>query len=187
MGDPMERIAEFMEVSARTAPKAGGIDKIETRVLTGDELENLGDEMIKYGEESGKDKFDRDAENVRNSQAVLLVSLKNPGLCLLDCGACGYFNCKDFEIRSSKGTVDFDPEADEEEEPEFEGPNCAWRLIDLGIALGSAAKTAGIFNADNRIMYRVGVVAKRIDLIEGNVVVGVPVSASGKNIYFDRE
>ncbi len=183
----MKRIAEFMEVSARTAPKAGGIDNIETSILTGDELEDLADEMIKYGEETGKDNFDRDAENVRNSEALLLVSLKDPSLCLLDCGACGYFNCEDFEIRSTKGTVDFDPEADEEQEPEFEGPNCAWRLIDLGIALGSAVKTASMFNADNRIMYRVGVVAKQMDLIEGTVVAGIPISATGKNIYFDRD
>ncbi len=187
MSDPLERIIEFMEVSARTAPKAGGIDKIETEILTDEELEELADEMIKYGEETGKDNFDRDAENVRNSEGVLLISLKEPGLCLLDCGACGYFNCEDFQIRSSKGTVDFDPEADEEQEPEFEGPNCAWRLIDLGIALGSAVKTASMFNADNRIMYRVGVVAKEMELIEGNVIVGVPVSATGKSIYFDRD
>lgn len=182
----MKRIAGFMEVSARTAPKAGGIDEIETTVLEKEEIDKLADGMIKYGKESEKENFDRDAENVRNSEAVLLVALKEPSLAHLDCGACGYLKCKDFEIRSSKGTVDFDPEKEEEEEPEFDGPICAWKFIDLGIALGSAAKTASMFNADNRIMYRAGVAAKKTGLIEGKIVVGIPISAKGKNIYFDR-
>lgn len=171
MKEPMKRIAEFMEVSARTAPKAGGIDYVKTKVLSGDDLEKLADEMVEYGEKSGKDNFDRDGENIRESDALLLISLKDPGKVLLNCGACGYSKCEDLEKK---------------EGPEFDGPICAWRLLDLGIALGSAAKTASIFNADSRVMYRAGVVAKRMNLIEGEIVVGIPVSATGKSIYFDR-
>lgn len=171
MKDAMKRIAEFMEVSARTAPKAGGIDYVETRILNGEELENLADEMIKYGEISGKENFDRDGENVRESDALLLLSLNKPGSVLMNCGACGYSKCEDLEKK---------------EGPEFDGPLCAWRLLDLGIAVGSAAKTASIFNADSRIMYRVGVVARKMNLIDGEIVIGVPISATGKSIYFDR-
>ncbi|MDI3312576.1 MAG: DUF2148 domain-containing protein, partial [Thermoanaerobacterium sp.] len=69
---------------------------------------------------------------------------------------------------------------------EFDGPMCAWRLIDLGIAIGSAVKTASMLNVDNRIMYRIGISAKRLNLIDGEIVVGIPLSATGKNIYFDR-
>lgn len=58
--------------------------------------------------------------------------------------------------------------------------------MDLGIAMGSAVKTASILNVDNRIMYRIGVAAKRLNLIDGEIVVGIPISASGKSIYFDR-
>ncbi len=171
MEDAMRRIAEFMEVSARTAPKAGGIDYVETKILEDEKLEKLADEMIKYGEKTGKENFDRDAENVRDSGALLLVSLNDPGPVLMNCGACGYSKCEDLERK---------------EGPEFEGPVCAWRLVDLGIALGSAAKTASIFNADSRIMYRVGVVARELDLIDGEIVIGIPISATGKSIYFDR-
>jgi len=39
---------------------------------------------------------------------------------------------------------------------------------------------------DNRIMYRIGVVARKMKLIEGDVVLGIPLSATGKNIFFDR-
>jgi len=53
--------------------------------------------------------------------------------------------------------------------------------------LGSAVKTASILNIDNRIMYRVGTAALKCDLLpEATVVMGIPISAKGKNIYFDR-
>jgi uncharacterized ferredoxin-like protein len=45
---------------------------------------------------------------------------------------------------------------------------------------------AGLMNADNRIMYRAGVVAREIGLIEADFVMGIPLSATGKNIFFDR-
>jgi uncharacterized ferredoxin-like protein len=71
-------------------------------------------------------------------------------------------------------------------EGEFRGPQCAYRLLDMGIALGSAAKTAGLLNADNRIMYRAGVVAREMGLVDADYVMGIPISATGKSIFFDR-
>ncbi len=185
MSNPLRAIAEFMEISARTAPKTGGIDFLETEVLKEGGISDLADEMIKYGEERGKKNFDRDAENVRNSDAVLLLSLDEPEVCHLDCGACGFSKCENFKVRADKGIIDSESEADETES-EFEGPICAWRLLDLGIALGSAVKTASLFNADNRIMYRAGVVARKMNLIDGEIVLAIPIAAEGKNIYFDR-
>ena len=169
--DIMETAAELMAVSARTAPKAAGRDFVDIKVIGGEKIDNLADEMINYGIESGKGNFDRDGENVRNSDQVVLLSLNEADVLGLDCGACGFDKCEELELKSG---------------PEFDGPICAWRLMDLGIALGSAVKTASILNVDNRIMYRIGVAAKKMGLIEGEVVVGVPISASGKNIYFDR-
>lgn len=167
----METAAELMAVSARTAPKAAGRDFVDIKVIGGEKIDNLADEMINYGIESGKGNFDRDGENVRNSDQVVLLSLNEADVLGLDCGACGFDKCEELELKSG---------------PEFDGPICAWRLMDLGIALGSAVKTASILNVDNRIMYRIGVAAKKMGLIKGEVVVGVPISASGKNIYFDR-
>ncbi|MGM0652445.1 MAG: DUF2148 domain-containing protein, partial [Bacillota bacterium] len=43
-----------------------------------------------------------------------------------------------------------------------------------------------LFNTDNRIMYRIGVGALRLKMIAGEVAIGIPISATGKNIYFDR-
>jgi uncharacterized ferredoxin-like protein len=60
------------------------------------------------------------------------------------------------------------------------------KLIDLGIALGSAVKIASYLNADNRIMYSVGIAVKNLRLLDADNILGIPVSIKGKNIYFDR-
>ena len=62
-------------------------------------------------------------------------------------------------------------------------------MADLGIAVGSAAKTAQIHNVDNRIMYTAGSVALDLGFLgkECTVAYAIPLSASGKNIFFDRE
>lgn len=164
-------VASLMELSCCTAPKSLGQNFVRTKVLAGEDLKVLAEEMIKYGKEKGDPNFDRDAEGVRRSEALLLVSIDNPTPLGLNCGACGCERCAD--LNSVEG-------------PEFKGPLCSWRYIDLGIALGSAVKTASLHNVDNRIMYRAGVVARRMGLIDGELAVGVPLSATGKNIFFDR-
>lgn len=167
----MKTVAELMALSARTAPKAAGQDFVELKVITGRDLHTLSQEMYKYGDETGKKNFDRDGKNVAQSDALLLLSLREPKAIGLNCGACGQPKCS--LLKSEEG-------------PEFKGPLCAWRIIDLGIAIGSAVKTAGILNADNRVMYRAGVAARKLGLIDGEIVVGIPLSASGKSPYFDR-
>jgi uncharacterized ferredoxin-like protein len=69
----------------------------------------------------------------------------------------------------------------------YSGPHCVMRMIDIGVALSSAAKTASLHNVDNRVQQRVGAAAKAIGLIKAEVAMGIPVSISGKSIYFDRQ
>ncbi len=173
MEKEMINIAGMMAVAARTAPKAKGDDFIEINVISGKDLNLLADDMIKYGVESGRPNFDRDGENVRQSDAVLILSLNDSAYLGLNCGACGFDTCAEMDSNLREG-------------PEFKGPICSWRMVDMGIALGSAAKTASLFNADNRIMYRIGVSALRLKMIIGEVAIGIPISATGKSIYFDR-
>jgi uncharacterized ferredoxin-like protein len=61
------------------------------------------------------------------------------------------------------------------------------KLVDLGIAVGSAAKVASDLNVDNRIMYSIGVAAKQLSLIDADEIQGIPLSVTGKNIFFDRK
>ncbi|HPU00659.1 MAG: hypothetical protein GX890_07830 [Firmicutes bacterium] len=174
MDSILEIVAGMMALSARTAPKALGADFIEIKILTGADINKLADEMEKYGREKGRRNYDRDGDNVRRSSAVLLLSLTDSEPLGADCGACGLKSCREMKEAFTEGA-------------DFAGPLCSWRVLDLGIALGSAVKTASLFNADNRIMFRIGVVARRMGLIRGEMVIGVPISATGKNIYFDRQ
>lgn len=59
--------------------------------------------------------------------------------------------------------------------------------MNLGIALGSAVKTASMHNIDNRIMYSAGVAARRMGLVDWDVAMGVPLAIGAKNIFFDRK
>ncbi len=166
----LESVAEFMELAARTAPKSAGQDYVSTAIIKGPDVQKLADAMTKYGSEQGKKNFDRDGENVRSSEVVLLIGLKNSKPVGLNCGACGR-TCDQIKA---------------EDHGEFAGPHCALRLLDMGIALGSAVKTAQLFNADNRIMYRIGVAARREGFVDWDFVIGIPLAARGKSIFFDR-
>lgn len=168
----LRQIAEFMGISARTAPKSGGKDFVTVQIVEGEWLQKLGEAMIQYGEETGVRGFIRDGKNVLDSSVVVLIGLKDAQTMGLNCGGCGFDACTELKP---------------EEKREFKGPQCMLRLLDLGIALGSAVKTASLFNVDNRIMYRIGVIARRIGLTRDDVVMGIPLSAKGKNIYFDRK
>jgi uncharacterized ferredoxin-like protein len=169
----IEMVAELMAVSAVTAPKSKGENFVQTKVLAGEVLQQLADGMLRFGQRTGKKDFDRDAKNVAASGAVLLIGLRKATVLGLNCGACGFADCKQLQQAGRR-------------EVEFVGPVCAFRLLDMGIALGSAVKTAGLLNVDNRIMYRAGVVAREMRIVDWDVVMGIPLSVSGKSIYFDR-
>lgn len=169
----LERIVEYMEVSAITAPKAKGMDSLISKVLTGSELREIGNKMIDMGQKNGDEGFVRDGKNVLESDALLIIGIKEHEGIGLDCGGCGFKECKKFN-ESKKIDV------------EFQGANCMYKTLDLGIALGSAVKTAAIHNVDSRIMYRVGVAARKLNSLDGTVVIGVPIAGESKSPYFDR-
>jgi len=120
-------------VAARTASKSVREDFVVVKAIYGEDVEKLAEEMLSYAKETGKRNFDRDGNNVKNSLAVLLISINDAASLGLNCGACGFYNCS--ERISHKGS-------------EFNGPQYAFRLLDMEIAISSAVKTAGIMNVD---------------------------------------
>ncbi|MGQ9624684.1 MAG: ferredoxin domain-containing protein [Candidatus Bathycorpusculaceae bacterium] len=167
--------AKLMLVAARTAPKTAGIDDVLTLIVYGEDKDRIATEMEKIGEERGIEGFRRDAKNVRDSEAVVLIGVRGGYSIGLNCGACGSKSCNGFEATEKRKGED------------FIGPTCVFKALDLGIALGSAVKIASMLNVDNRIMYRVGTAALRLGMLpEATVAMGVPISAKGKSIYFDR-
>jgi len=168
-------VAKLMLIAARTAPKSGDVDDVLTLIVYGEEKDAIAKKMEEIAEERKIEDFKRDAKNVRDSEAVILIGVRGNKSFGLNCGACGYKSCKEFE------------EAQKRLGEDFVGPICLFKALDLGIALGSAVKTASVLNIDNRIMYRAGTTALKLNLMpEATVIIGIPVSAKGKNIYFDR-
>jgi uncharacterized ferredoxin-like protein len=172
-------VANAMAVAARTAPKARGVDAIETMIVHGEELKTLAEVMKAHGEKTEMaDIFTRDAGNILVSKVVVLIGLRDvrpkkvekP----LNCGGCGFESCVGFLKAARKEGVD------------FPGPVCMFQSIDLGIALSSACSVAARFHVDNRIMYTIGGPTRKLGWMASQVIIGIPLSCSGKNIFFDR-
>jgi len=172
-------VADLMALAARTAPKGKGIDTLEICVLAKKDMKKLAARLAKLGEEKNTGFFLRDAKNLAASDGCVLIGCRGREVAGIDCGGCGYASCADFTKARKKKAPQATP---------FEGPNCVLRMADLGIAVGSAVKTAQIHNVDNRVMYSGGVAARDLGLFgrDCTVVYAIPLSATGKNIFFDR-
>lgn len=167
--------AKLMLIAARTAPKSGGIDDVLLSIAYGREKDAIADKMNEIAESRRIEGFKRDAKNVRDSEAIIIVGVRGNKSFGLNCGACGYKSCSEFNDSGKRDGEDFG------------GPTCLFKALDIGIALGSAARMAGELNVDNRIMYRIGAAAMKLGMMtEATVIIGIPISAKGKSIYFDR-
>jgi uncharacterized ferredoxin-like protein len=172
-------VADLMALAARTAPKGKGVDTLVLKILSGKDLAALASRMEQIGRDRKMGFFLRDARNIASSDACLLVGAAGNISAGIDCGACGYPACADLESAFRERVRA--PGC-------FYGPNCAVRMADLGIAVGSAVKTAQIHNVDNRVMYSAGVSALDLGLLGNDCTTAyaIPLSATGKNIFFDR-
>jgi uncharacterized ferredoxin-like protein len=172
-------VADLMALAARTAPKGKGIDTLEIRVLAKKDMKKLASKLERLGKEKNIGFFLRDAKNLAASDGCVLIGCRGAEAGGINCGGCGYADCADFVKAQKKKTKSATP---------FAGPNCVLRMTDLGIAVGSAVKTAQIHNVDNRVMYSGGVAARELGLFgkDCTVVYAIPLSATGKNIFFDR-
>lgn len=157
--------ARQMMTAARTAPKAKGVDIIEIALIDGDDLTRLSSEMAAMVEEHGMKFFLRDAENVLQSECVILIGTRQltQGL---NCVHCGYATCAEKPCNVP----------------------CAINSIDVGIAIGSACATASDLRLDTRVLFSAGLAAQRLDILNGcKQVFAIAVSASSKNPFFDRK
>ncbi len=169
-----------MALAARTAPKGKGVDTLEIVVLRKKDLKKLAARLNELGNERGIGFYLRDAGNLGGSDCCVLIGCRGQEAGGINCGGCGYASCAEFEKALRKKRAG--------PKTPYTGPNCILRITDLGIAVGSAAKTAQIHNADNRIMYSGGVAALDLGLFSSacTVAYAIPLSATGKNIFFDR-
>ena len=185
--DTVRHVAKLMAAAAITAPKSGGQlflagkhTFMET-VIVDDRatLTELAAWMRARGKERRETIWFRDAEVAEAIDAVLLVGIADWYPPNYDCGACGYATCAEF--LHATNTL-----RDDSAELEFAGPTCNLRDIDLGIAIGSAAKTAAIHSIDCRCQTRIAVAARKLDIIHADIAVGLSLSMTHKAIGFDR-
>ena len=156
--------------AARTAPKACGIDQTDTAVLTGEDKARVAEEMRRIGEGQGENGsvMVRDAGNVDACAAVVLLGAKYETRGLSErCQLCGFKSCDACKAA---------------------GATCVFAPMDLGIALGSAVAIAADSRMDNRIMFTIGKAAASLGLLgEYKLIMGIPLSVSGKSPFFDRK
>jgi uncharacterized ferredoxin-like protein len=156
--------------AARTAPKACGIDHIDTAILTGEDKNKVTAEMRRLGESFGESGrfFCRDADNVDASGAVVLVGAKYEVRGLgTKCKLCGFEDCAACEKA---------------------GAACVFTAMDLGIALGSAVSLVADNRVDNRLMFTIGQAAASLGLLgEHKIIIGIPLFVGGKSVFYDRE
>jgi len=185
----LRHVAELCAVAAMTAPKSGGqlFTKgakpfIET-VIVEDRatLSRLAEWLRARGTRLKEPIWFRDADSADKLDLVLFIGLAKWYPPLYDCGACGYATCAEF-LRAAPAHRT--PEA---EDWEFPGPICQLRAIDLGIAVGSAAKTASLNNIDTRCQTRIAAAARHLGVIQADLAVALSMSVSHKNIFFDKK
>ncbi len=175
--DGLLTAVKLMAVSVRTAPKTRGLDSVKTLILNKrEELERLAVTMEEISREDPERLafFKRNAQDVRQSSAVLVIGVTGEPKRVespLNCGACGV-DCLAM-LKAAK-----------RDQGIMRGPMCHMQSIDLGIALGVAVKAASDFGIDNRIMYSIGAAARRNKLMDADLAIGIPFSATGKNPYF---
>jgi uncharacterized ferredoxin-like protein len=174
--EAVKTVAGLMALAARTAPKACGLDSIEIEIVTGKEQEKIAEEMIRIAKETGMVFFRINGEQVKASDATILIGVTGKKTLGLNCGGCGFASCVEM-AKAGK--------AAQSNKTDFKGPNCVFKVSDLGIAVGSAVKTAAIHNVDNRVMYTAGLAAMKLGKLKAcSIVYGIPLSASGRNIYW---
>jgi uncharacterized ferredoxin-like protein len=161
------RVAEAMVAAARTAPKACAIDHLVAVVLDGKDKDDLTDAMRSY-ENATIDQsfFDKDASAIDKSTCIVFIGISGEPRGL-NCSLCGAKDC----AQAVKN-----------------GIACALVVHDLGIAVGSAVSVAMDNRIDNRIFFTAGMAALQHKIFPENVKIcfGIPLSATGKNIFFDR-
>jgi uncharacterized ferredoxin-like protein len=166
--EAVKDVAEFMAAAARTAPKTRGVDNIEV-VLIDDRpsRESLIGRMKKMSAAEKRPSMERDADSISDSPAILVIGARaNPAG--LNCGCCGFGTCDG--LKKAGGV-------------------CAYNSMDLGIAASSAVSIADGFHVDNRIMYSIGRASIDLGFLPKDVkqALGIPLSVTGKNPFFDRK
>lgn len=165
-----DRAAEDMMTAARTAPKAKGKDNLSIARVDYEGRMQIARHMRSMVEENRAASFFlRDAANLEESDALILIGTRIKPMRLTGCGLCGLGTCENKE--------------------RYEHVPCAFNTGDLGIATGSAVSRAADLRVDNRVMFSVAMAVLDLGLMgpDIRIINAIPLSIRGKNIFMDRK
>src|SRR3569833_1718276 len=181
--DAVRDVAKLCALAAITAPKSGGQlfvkgakPFIETVIVEEKAtLKQLADLLRGQGEKHREAIWFRDADTAEKLDLVLFIGLAEWYPPQYECGACGYATCAEFlSARPAHKTPG-------SSEWQFDKLINQMRAIDLGIAVGSAAKAASIHNVDTRCQTRIAAAARHLKLIRADLAVALSMSATHKS------
>lgn len=189
--ETLRSVAGLCAVAAMTAPKSGGQlflkgakPFIETVIIEEPAtLKALASWLRGRGTRLREPVWFRDADTAEKLDLVLFIGLARWYPPQYDCGACGFSTCSQFTQHAPKHRL----EVADSDDWQFAGPICQLRCIDLGIAVGSAAKIASINNIDTRCQTRIAAAARHLGVIQADLAVALSMSVSHKNIFFDKK
>ena len=162
------QVAALMVAAARTAPKTRGIDNIKTTAIDDEPTkQRVIAKMREIAVKEDRPSVARDAGNIADAPALIIIGVES-NTAGINCGFCGRPTCEALETDNGV---------------------CAFNSIDLGIATASAAEVAGRFHVDNRVMYSIGRACLDLGVFGSKVkqALGIPLSVTGKNPFFDRK
>jgi uncharacterized ferredoxin-like protein len=181
--------------AAITAPKGGGVPIAEAHIVYGEkEMVQVAKKMVELADvnpsnEMWRTIFKTEAEMVRMTDVILFLGCHvalNPFDITCDyCSGPGKGCTWLYEQRKSKYGI-----LDEEEviHPDWliDGPFCTWRIVDFGLAIGTALKVAKKLFVDCRLMMSVGIAGQKLGYCpKSPIVVGIPMASLSKDPYAD--
>ncbi|MEM4576320.1 MAG: DUF2148 domain-containing protein [Candidatus Nezhaarchaeales archaeon] len=150
-------IINLITIVAKSALSA---KSIETKLVDGEQKEELAKYMNQLAEELRDPSYKAEIEDVRLADVVMLVGLKDGGeIAKMNCGACGFPTCEDMLKNRREGLL-------------FPGPTCIIRALDLGATVDYITKLCISLGIKAKASLKVGVAAKRLGYFKCDVIVG---------------
>lgn len=95
-----------------------------------------------------------------------------------NCGACGFNTCAEFNkyCKENKSQGAF-----------YVGPNCNWKIFDLGMALSFAAAAIAEMSVECRVQASYGFAGLALGHLEGcSVATSISIGPAGESVWYDR-
>jgi len=166
--DITEIVSNFVKITAERSPTFFG-ENIEIVLLDHAEREMLAEEMFQLSDEFKDELYSLEGDFIESSDKIVLIGLEDHPPFDIDCKACGYETCEDYQEAEEKVDI-------------FEGPNCVFAILDLGVVIGHAWNTIENYRLRPDISVKAGLAAKHLGLIESRVSLAVTINiGSGKS------